>query len=398
MRAELLQSFSKTVEHIYAAAVEPEAWPIAVAKIAEGQGADSAALLTPTTPTGEGGYIVPYKLSEQLLQEWATTYFKVDPWAAAALRLGLVQSGRAFVGDELVPDTELLESVFYREFLSRYNQRWFCTGVVFDGAIANLPLTTCSLFRGSKDAPFTSENVELHCLVLRHLSSALGTMSKLRDERFKAAKSVQALDRLPSALALVGRRGNVVFANRAAHKLFVKNDGLTLRKGHPVADGEGWLRVHHSKQRQLEDALKRTLQMNVLTSPSFMDAVTLPRPSGLANILLRTAPLAPSAEFASDTGAAALVFMTDPQEVPVLNVSVLGSLYGVTAAEARVAQELLRGETAAVIAGHLRISESTVKSHLKSLFVKTETTRQTQLIRLLIGVQQVSDPTLTGCP
>ncbi|WP_164066423.1 hypothetical protein, partial [Serratia marcescens] len=80
----------------------------------------------------------------------------------------------------------------------------------------------------------------LHALITRHLSLALGTMFKLRDADFRAASSLQALNRLAAPLVLLGARGQVRFVNDAAHRLFAERDGVTLSAG-AANDDMGWL-------------------------------------------------------------------------------------------------------------------------------------------------------------
>ena len=196
MHSDLLTRFSETVAAIYAAALQPCAWPRVLQNIAALHGTDKAALLTPTTTLQDGGYVIAHGLTEPFLQEWNTCYITHDVWTHAGLRLGLVQDGNVMLGEELVPDAELLASLFYREFLSRQNIRWLCTGIVFSGQRPDLPLTSCSIFRATESAHFNETHRALHRLTVNHLSQALGTMFRLRDAEFRLASSLQALDQL----------------------------------------------------------------------------------------------------------------------------------------------------------------------------------------------------------
>jgi DNA-binding CsgD family transcriptional regulator len=58
-------------------------------------------------------------------------------------------------------------------------------------------------------------------------------------------------------------------------------------------------------------------------------------------------------------------------------------LFGFTAAETKLALELARGNNLIDIARSRRLSRTTVRSQLASLFVKTQTRRQADLIALL---------------
>jgi len=65
----------------------------------------------------------------------------------------------------------------------------------------------------------------------------------------------------------------------------------------------------------------------------------------------------------------------------------LRRLYGLTPAEARLAQALVAGEHLNDIAEHLGITKETARSQLKAVFAKTDTHRQAELVRvLLLGV------------
>ena len=58
----------------------------------------------------------------------------------------------------------------------------------------------------------------------------------------------------------------------------------------------------------------------------------------------------------------------------------VATLYNVTPAEMRVLAGVLEGTAAADVAKGLELSEATVRSHLKSIFAKTGTSRQSELV------------------
>ena len=64
---------------------------------------------------------------------------------------------------------------------------------------------------------------------------------------------------------------------------------------------------------------------------------------------------------------------------------VLCSRFGLTAAEARVALGIARGETIASVAGRHNVTVSTARSQLKSVFSKLGAHRQAELVALLGG-------------
>lgn len=56
-----------------------------------------------------------------------------------------------------------------------------------------------------------------------------------------------------------------------------------------------------------------------------------------------------------------------------------------TQAESRVLACLMEGETLAGAADQLALSLHTVRAHLKAIFAKTSTSRQSEMLRLILG-------------
>jgi DNA-binding CsgD family transcriptional regulator len=77
------------------------------------------------------------------------------------------------------------------------------------------------------------------------------------------------------------------------------------------------------------------------------------------------------------------VFVYQPHAGRHIPLSVLRELYGLTAAEARLAIRLFSGESIAVAASATGISTSTVRSHLKHIFEKCDVQSQGELLQLL---------------
>lgn len=386
MRPETLEEFSEVVESIYVAAMKPQEWPSCLERIAHLQRAERSALLTLSQPVDDAGQIVAFNFPLETQRTWNEQFATLDPWVANSIRKGMLTEGNAFTGEELIPDAELVTTPFYTGFLSKVGIRHLCAGIVFGGESKELPFTSCTVYRSGELGNFGADVTAVHRMLIRHLSRALGAMHKLQDLEFRVATSVQALDRLPGAVVLLAPRGHVLFANKAAHGIFNMDDGLALRAGHPLRDGLGWIRASTSHgQALLDQAVKRALTVDPLNAPHFSEATTVERKSGKRSYLVRACPLADSADF-SDCAkqAAGLLFLTDPDAELELDTDAVVQLYKLTPSELKVAAELLKGEPLKDVASALGIGEPTVKTHLQNLFAKTGTTRQQQLVRLLM--------------
>jgi DNA-binding CsgD family transcriptional regulator len=66
--------------------------------------------------------------------------------------------------------------------------------------------------------------------------------------------------------------------------------------------------------------------------------------------------------------------------------------YGLTAGETRVLGEIIAGNGLLAAAARLNITEATARTHAKHVLAKTETTRQTELIRRFFATALPGSP------
>lgn len=387
MNTQQLEAFSNVIDRIYAAALDPACWTPTMEALADLHRARTAILFTPATPPSAGGYAISHGVSAQEMADWAL-YVDEDPWVAAATRRNLFQDGMVVLGQDLVPDSELVRSRFYENFLRRYGNRHLCTGVVFGAAVPGQVPVACSLHRGVADSAFDESSRTIHHLVINHLSRAIGTASRLKEAELRLAASLQALEQLQGALLLMGRRGEVLFANPAAMALMGTGRPLRLRTGNPLTDSLGWLEGWSSQTTQeITRELQRVLHADLTQVSHFTMGLAVPKPTGQGSYVVRMARLSPQSDItASLMNAGAIVFISDPDAGLVLEDQLLKRLYGISPAERRVAEGILAGDNLPAIALRLGISENTASTHLKRLFAKTDTHRQSQLVRLLMGL------------
>jgi DNA-binding CsgD family transcriptional regulator len=83
---------------------------------------------------------------------------------------------------------------------------------------------------------------------------------------------------------------------------------------------------------------------------------------------------------------AAAVFVTDPEATMANLQRTLCELFALTKAEARLAEVLLGGGGLKPAADRLGITINTAKTHLQRVFQKTNTQRQSELVRVILGV------------
>ncbi|RZI95373.1 MAG: helix-turn-helix transcriptional regulator [Rubrivivax sp.] len=82
---------------------------------------------------------------------------------------------------------------------------------------------------------------------------------------------------------------------------------------------------------------------------------------------------------------AALLFVFDPEATPSITADTVRQLFGLSKREAEVAAALCSGRTLDELAAERGTSINTVRTQLKSVFNKTGTSRQADLVSLLLA-------------
>ncbi len=88
----------------------------------------------------------------------------------------------------------------------------------------------------------------------------------------------------------------------------------------------------------------------------------------------------------------AIVMVRDPLDAPVAPADEIAKVFGLTPAEARLAEALSGGATIAEAADGLGIRVNTARNQLSAIFRKTDTNRQGELVRLLRPLSAPQSP------
>ena len=187
--------------------------------------------------------------------------------------------------------------------------------------------------------------------------------------------AAQALDCMQRGLIVANERCELLYCNRTAQKILQENDGLSAR-----ADG-----LHAARPRDSADL--RGLVRHAAGAEAVAGDVTvfsIWRPSLKRILLLRVTPLHAAGAGDCVLRRAAL-FLHDPAAAARIDEDALCRLFGLTHSEARLLVLLLNGSTLAEACATLGVTMNTARTHLKHIFLKTDTNRQTQLISLLLG-------------
>jgi DNA-binding CsgD family transcriptional regulator len=386
---EELTRLSNLIGLIYEGATDPGRWTEDIMPaMAQYIQVPDCILFTPLHTPKDGGYAFMYGRSPEQHDRYTRTHQHEDPYIKVALERNLLVEGNVILGDEVVPRQQWLESAIYKECYSSHpNLGQMMTSIVFGLDSTTVMPVACTFFRGLHHSNFNGQDRARLQLLLPHISRSLGVMQRLRSAELAVATTLTALNRLPSGVLLLDDAGRVSFANHTAQRMLEKADGLHLRKSAHAA-GLGELDADDvSVSRAISTVIKATLKRDPYDTPHFSKSVVVPHRSGLGNYTLQFSALGQHNEFGGEhSGHAAIVFIADSAQKSVIDPAVLQGAYGLTAAEARVAITMLEHVSAKDVASVLDVSPNTVRTQIKTIYVKLGVDTRTRFVKAILGL------------
>jgi DNA-binding CsgD family transcriptional regulator len=266
--------------------------------------------------------------------------------------------------DILSPD-EIRRDPAYNECYIPLGCQWFAVVGVWAGTA----LWGLSFQRTARQGPFEPEDKRVLAQISRRLSEA-ATLSKIISQSVLTA-TTNALNRVRQPAVILDRLGFVLDSNAAAEELF---------------DSE--IRVHNRRLCVADKCARAELERSVDAIRVAADTDLLPADPILVRrqirppILIRILPIEAAAR-SPFLGARALLMLLDLGERTAPHCGLLARVFGLTAAEAKLASQIGAAESIERAAECLGISSLTARTQLKAVFSKTSTHRQGELVALL---------------
>jgi len=171
---------------------------------------------------------------------------------------------------------------------------------------------------------------------------------------------------------LVASEGQPRAANQKALAILEKKDGIGLAKTGLVTDMASDTRLLH---KLLQDAIAFPESGEPKESP-----FALQRRTARTSLIVRVVPGPGLGCWRDRNSRTALLKLYDRDLGVIVDEHALSSLYGLTRGEAGLAARLVQGKSLEEASAELFISTHTARTHLKRIFMKTDTHRQTELV------------------
>jgi DNA-binding CsgD family transcriptional regulator/PAS domain-containing protein len=360
-------AYSELLDTLYAATLDETRWQQFLERLCAMTGSMVALVVNNNSTRGIQLLAANMDVPEDIDAGYQASYRYTDPIRMAYLRkprLGVIE------GEELMVHEDLVQTEVFRTLAAPH-------GLIHVTLLA-ISLSTrsqeiISLWRGPGSRWLAPEHKEMLEMLMPHLQNVFKIRRTLGLAEERASNAEAMLNASTAASILLDDAGQLIFMNQAAERLIVASHGLTVGN-HRVTPTD-------PSQRSSFAAL-----VAACTTDSSA-------PGGALQ-LARRSPNRPLQVFVTPLRIAepgrervrVLVLATDPDQGTVFPDAILRQLYGCTPAETEIVNGLLTGFSLEEIAQVRRVSIATVRTQMRNIMAKTNTRRQSELVRLIASL------------
>lgn len=213
------------------------------------------------------------------------------------------------------------------------------------------------------------------------IKSALGERARRIDAQTATGRAAlaqpsigeAALNRLPVGVIVADVNSAIVYMNPPGAEIIAARDGLYV-------DAKQCLRADEPEDTAALRYMIQTLAED--TGVIEVQALAIERPSMLRPYSIRAESTKADD---GDSGSLVMLFLTDPEKPPRISTDVLATIFSLTESESKLAAKIAAGATPDEAAAALDLTVSTVRTYLKQIFSKTGTSRQAELVKLILA-------------
>lgn len=194
----------------------------------------------------------------------------------------------------------------------------------------------------------------------------------------------QVLNQLGLATLVVSHDLDVAFLSTAAKNILDQADGLLLTNNQLQTS----MVLENGRLKKLLDEAVKAGAKNGGRSTDGIDVeMYVSRPSKKQPLHLRMVPVISAHPVSTESGQV-IILISDLEANFTGLIKRLQDNFHLTPRECECALMLAEGEPLGEIAGHMHISEQTIREHLKHMFLKMQVNKQHELVAKLLRLQR----------
>ncbi|MBC3806977.1 hypothetical protein H8K52_06410 [Undibacterium seohonense] len=369
---DLVLRIDDIISNFYEGIIDPSKQTNALRQLADLYGSEHVAITSLHKRHKATSVIQSSGLSDDAVFAFQNYYHVLEPSLAF---LHQFVRGQWYVDYEQIGRKAMANSEFYQDFM---RPNGF-------GALSVTPLLSdqnldCFLTVQYKNIDKSEKSNDLRNIksLLPHLQRSLQLQSHF--DSLKLDKQLLASSLHASSLGMI-----IVCENRIVHFINQAAESI-LRRRHEIKITGNKFEVPNSSSNKVVNAINAACGIK---GPRVSSGIKLGLNNQL-NLHLIVTPLPsffhPHHTFSNNF---ALIVVQDLSIPMHTKEFLLTQMYGLSVAEARVTCALLKGSTPKQIATDSGVAISTIRSQLKSIFSKTGTTKQTELMQILYPILSI---------
>ncbi|WP_156521278.1 helix-turn-helix transcriptional regulator [Halothiobacillus diazotrophicus] len=368
-----LDTYDTLVCAIYDAANDPALWRAFLERLTEAFRGHGASLRLLDAHSHYPSFSASHGYDDTFTQQYLDYYYQTD---ISIPILEDADQGTVIARSEFIQDRDYQNSEYFQDFGRRWGINDLLGGYFMKTPSCNARI---GVHRPLGEPTFGPEDKQLMSRLMPHLHRAFQISRHIQQIKAQQMASQHAFDHIPFGVVLVDSDGKPVVVNRQAEDMSRKDGGILIR-----AEGIS------TGAPQTTQVLRHLIQQATghENGKSYSGgALSVERARSTLPLSIMVAPLnAGQSVFGRDNEqATAVVFISDPLQEQHVSPEILSILYGLTKAEARLARELALGRTLDEISDRYQLSKHTLRAQLKATFGKTGISRQSELVRLVLG-------------
>ena len=371
---DVATAIEPVVEAAYSALFHPEKWREMLDLYCTTVDSHFGALHSAPSDGEFGSLFLTHNIDPTPVLPVLHIYGRQAPYMDRALSMGIVPG--VFLNHEVIPQSELHQMDYYRDYMSPLGFEHGITAVLRTGEDNRRSPIAISGSRSARGEPFGEREAAITRALFPHLRRAIRLRLEVDPARMVDPAIAEALDGFETACCLLGAGGAVVQANAAARALLDRHAGISLSRSRLKSSN----RVADRALSQAVEAVCDPAALWVLRSTA---EITIAG-EGAEPLIVVVMPLGHDNPFLNVGAIRAAVYVLETGKRPVEpdRLARLKSLFSLSQAEAEVTGLLLSGNNPEDIARSRGVSVHTVRTQIRTILEKTQSTRQADLFRL----------------
>lgn len=379
--AQTHRDHDQLISAIYQGPLEPTPWQGFLPLLSQQMNAFAVSLVLRPPASGDAGLILNFRRPEtgsiaktQLADptDWPASayrehFFALDPFINLPL-------GEVVTLAELLPTDIMEDSEYYSQYLKPAGVFHIIGADTREpnGLIANLRVC-----RSQPETAFNESHRLLIASIMPHLTRAIQLHARINHIESERDIYAIAVDKLAIGTIILDENRKVLNTNTMASQLLAQKNGISLKNQQLHI-------ANHELAREFQQLLDKVMRQRSDRKPAMAEALRISRPSGGADLALIIRPVPVSEWSESQCCPTVAIFISDPAQQSETSQQIIIRLFGFTPAEAVLAMLLAKGLSLAEASEQQVISQHTARAQLKSIFSKTDVSRQAELVRLIV--------------